>query len=135
MKKCVLLPLILFATGTTAWGALADVVPPAEPCACEDLYLHISTCIPYECEPHYTKVCVHGSMVIVDMYYTCDDCKCGGAACIDECVNIGDFCPGVYSVIVRITCMCGDPCCCGRAKICALGSTFFRVGMCCTPDP
>ena len=135
MKKYVLLLLMLSATGKTAWGAIADVMPPEEACACEDLYIQVSTCIPYDCEPHYTRVCVRGSMIIVDMYYACDDCRCSGATCIDECVNIGDFCPGVYAVIVRIYCVCGDPCCCARPRICALGSTFFRVEMCCTPDP
>jgi hypothetical protein len=135
MRKYVLLLLIVLATGTTAWGTIASVMPPEDACACEELYIHVGTCLPYECDARCTKVCVRGSTVIVDMYYGCEDCKCGGATCIDGCVNIGEFCPGVYSVIVRIYCMCEDSCCCRRPRICAFGTTFFRVAACCAPEP
>ena len=138
MKKYGLLLLMVLASSTTAWGAFACVEAPKYACPCEDVYINVSACLPFECEPCYdTKVCVRGNMVIVDMYFYCEDCKCGGATCIDECVNIGEFCPGMYSVIVRIHCKCLDPGCyrMKRARICALGSTFFRVCKYCPPAP
>jgi len=132
MKKYGLLLAMVLVMSTTAWGGIASVCVPKCNCACEPVYAHVETCLPYDdCELHCTNVCVRGNMVIVDMLYVCADGACGGATCVDECVDLGEFCPGMYSVIVRINCACG---CCARPRICALGSTFFRVVPClCQP--
>lgn len=130
MKKYGLLFVMVLAMSTAAWGSIARVtVPPCAP-ACEPVCAHVDACLPCEAPggPD-VNVCVRGNMVIVDMVYDCEDCGCGGATCIDKCVNLGEFCPGMYSVIVRIFCVCDDPCCDSRPRICALGSTFLRV--CC----
>lgn len=128
MKKYGLLVLIVAAMSTTAWASpFASVKAPECAPACEDVMVHVDACLPYDCEEMCTKVCVRGNMIIVDMFYGCEDCKCGGATCISECVNVGELCPGMYSVVVRIYCKC-EGSCCSRPRVCALGSTFLRVG-------
>jgi len=131
MKKYGLLLMVVLVMSSTAWGGMARVMTPKCAPACEPVWAHVKACLPYECEEHCTTVCVRGNMIIVDMLYTCEDCSCGGATCVDKCVDLGDLCPGMYSVVVRIHCACG---CCPRPRICALGSSFFRV-VPCLPAP
>ena len=140
MKKYGLLLLMVLVTSTTAWaGPFACVTVDRCVPACEDVTINVKACIPYRgCELiGEPEICVRGGLILVDMYYACPDCYCGGATCIDESPVVEDgLCPGMYIVLVRIHCVCCGPC--GfRPRICAMGSTFFQA-MCCDqaqPDP
>lgn len=134
MKKYGLFFMMVLVMSTSAWGAIARVTASECASACAPVHVQVETCLPVECPgAPCVDVCVRGNMVIVDMVYDCEDCGCGGATCVDKCVNLGDFCPGMYSVIVRIFYVCDDPCCGSRPRCCALGSTFLRV--CCPDQP
>ncbi len=127
MKKYGLLFVMVLALSTTAWGSMACVSVPPCVCACEPVTANVRACIPYDCELHCESVCVRGNVIVVDMLYVCEDCPCGGATCINENIDLGELCPGMYSVVVKIRCACSCDSC---PKTCALGSTFFRTIYC-----
>jgi hypothetical protein len=134
MKKQALLLLIVLGISTTAWGSFAYVtVPPCTPCG-EQVCINVKACIPYDCEIVGTPlVCVRGHMVVVDICYNCLECACGGKTVVGEDVCV-DLCPGVYSVLVRVSVDCD--CWSFGPRVSAIGSAFFKVGFCepCPPS-
>ena len=135
MKKYGLLMVIVLAMSTAAWaGPFACVMVPRCVPACEEVKIHVKACLPFDCDDEpCIRVCRRGGFVLVDILYDCDDCCCGGATCVDGCVDIGEFCPGRYIVIVRIYCQCGGPCC-YMPRVCAMGSASFTA-RCATRAP
>jgi hypothetical protein len=130
MKKQALLLLLVLGISTTAWGSFACVtVPACTPCD-EQVCINVKACIPYDCEMVGEPiVCVRGSMVIVDICYSCQDCVCGGKTVVNENACV-DLCPGVYSVLVRVSVDCD--CWSFGPRVSAIGSAFFKV---CCDDP
>jgi hypothetical protein len=129
MKKYTLLLLIVLGVSTTAWGSFACVtVPPCTPCA-DDVCIGVTACLPYNCsgEP-IVEYCVYGNMVLVDILYTCEDCACGGRTAVDTGVCV-PLCPGVYSVLARVSVECESGCWATGPRVSAIGSAFFKV--CC----
>jgi len=128
MKKYGLLFVMVLVMSTTAWGSMACVSVPSCAPVCEPVHAQVNACLPYYCSGDpCVNVCVRGNMIIVNMVYECEDCDCGGATCVDECVDLGELCPGMYAVVVRIYCACE---CYSCPRICALGSSFMRVVPC-----
>ncbi len=137
MKKYGLLLLMVLAMSTPAWaGPFACVTVDRCVPACEDVSINVKACLPFrDCVLQDTDVCVRGALILVDMYFCCPSCRCGGATCVDEDVVVeGGLCPGMYIVLVRIHCACGGPCC-FRPRICAMGSAFFQAVCCDQPAP
>ncbi len=141
MQKYGLLLVTVLAMSTAGWASpFACVTVPRCVPACEDVTIDVGACLPYKgCEllPDGVDVCVRGNLILVDMYFGCPSCMCGGATCVDEKVVIEDgLCPGMYIVMVRIKCMCSGPCC-FMSRTCAMGSTFFQVRCpdLCAPEP
>jgi len=132
MKKYALYLLIVLGMTTTSWGAFACVVVPAcTPCD-ENVRIDFTACIPYNCDDTpEVDYCVRGNMVVVDIVYDCEDCRCGGRTTVRKHVCV-PLCPGVYSVLVRISVNCDDGCWSFGPRVAAIGSAFFKV---CSCDP
>lgn len=130
MKKYALLLLIVLGVSTTAWGGFACVTVPATTPCDQEVCMNFQACLPYDCtDTPAVDYCVRGNMVIVDIVYQCADCTCGGRTAVNEDLCL-DLCPGVYSVLVRISVDCADACWDFGPRVSALGSAFFKVCSC-----
>lgn len=126
MKKYGFLLVMVLMMSTTAWGSLASVWTCPESPDCDDMVkVYVKACVPGDCEVACVKKMCIGNMIIVDIYLDCM-CACGSTQ-ISEYKCIGKLCPGTYSVFARVWCSHGGC----RPRVCALGSTFFRVAPCC----
>ena len=128
MKKYGLLLMIVLAASTTTWGSLASVwTCPKSPNCGDTVKVYVKACVPGVCEVVCVdKTCV-GNMIIVDVYLDCLRACDSTEVCEEKC--IGELCPGMYSVFVRIWSSYGGC----RASVAALGLTFLRVAPCCRP--
>jgi hypothetical protein len=137
MRKYAVVLLIVLGLSTGAWAGLRACVSvsPHCPTCQDDVWLAVSAEVPGQCYVADIKTCIQGGSIVATIILDCDDCS--GCTSIDQTVDLGTLCPGLYIAFVKIVANppdCGCPDCCGPCGGCldmprlvAVGATNFRV--------